>query len=153
MWVSSFPAQVEKWAVPSEGFCPRPYSPFCGLNTSYFTPAQGPAAEKLQCLVGPSRGWLVTLLLASFQKVVIWLLGLSATHRIFSPCCGLQGVLDGTCSVFSRGVWDVEPRAGIEPGLPALAVQSLSPQTTREVPLFSRLNLDPLAKSLQRGCP
>lgn len=80
-------------------------------------------------------------------------LGLSATHGIFDPCCSLQGVLDVTCSIFSCGVWDVGPQAGIEPGVPTLAVQSLSPRTTRKVPLFSRLNLDPLAKSLQRGCP
>lgn len=97
----------------------------------------------------------MTLLLAFFFAETSYLaaLGLSATHGIFDPCCSLQGVLDVTCSIFSCGVWDVGPQAGIEPGVPTLAVQSLSPRTTRKVPLFYRLNLDPLAKSLQRGCP
>ena len=36
----------------------------------------------------------------------------------------------------SGGLWELVPRAGIEPGPPALGAQSLSSWTTREVPSF-----------------
>ena len=49
----------------------------------------------------------------------------TAAHRIFS--WGMQ--------TLSCGMWDLFPCPGIEPGLPAFEVQSLSHWTTREVPV------------------
>ena len=40
------------------------------------------------------------------------------------------------CGMFTCSMWNLVPRPGIEPRLPALGVQSLSHWTTREVPGF-----------------
>ena len=50
----------------------------------------------------------------------------------------------------SCSVWDLVPRAGIEPGPPALGAWSLSYWTTREVPthLFARPSLTSHCKIL-----
>ena len=37
---------------------------------------------------------------------------------------------------FSRGMWDLVPRPGMEPGHPALGAWSLTHWATREVPVF-----------------
>ena len=44
--------------------------------------------------------------------------GLNYTHRIFHLCCSMQTL---SCSI-----WNTVPPPGIEPGSPALGVQSLS---------------------------
>ena len=73
--------------------------------------------------------------------------GLSFSTR--DLCCGMRGLLVAAfgnllvvaCGIFSCGtwtlscgMWDLVPWPGIEPGPPALGVQSLSHWTTREVP-------------------
>ena len=72
-----------------------------------------------------------------FSFLIIFLIWLSqvlvAARRIFDLCCGVQSF---QCSIqtLSCSMWDLVPQPRIEPGPLALGVQSLSQQTTREVP-------------------
>ena len=67
-------------------------------------------------------------------------------HRVFAVACGTYVAARGLL-VAARGllvaacVWDLVPRPEIEPGPPALGAQSLTHQTTREVPPQSFLNI------------
>ena len=49
----------------------------------------------------------------------------------------LHWVLDAACDIFSYGMWDLVPRAGIEPKALASGAQSLSHWTIREVLVLS----------------
>ena len=55
----------------------------------------------------------------------IWL------HQVLVTACG---IFVAACGIFSCGMQDLVPRPGIEPGSPALGVQSPNHWTTREVP-------------------
>ena len=70
---------------------------------------------------------------------------LIVAHRIF--------IVAGRIFNFNRptlscGIWDLVPWPGIEPGSPALGVQSLSHWSTREVPLMAPFNLITSLKAL-----
>ena len=60
---------------------------------------------------------------------------LVAARGIFDLCCGVQTL---SCD----SMWDLIPWPGIEPGSPALGVQSLSHWTTREVPQGETFDFD-----------
>ena len=66
-----------------------------------------------------------------FYLFILAALGLSMACRIFIAACGLFSC--GTWTL-GCGMWDLVPWPGIEPGPPALGVQSLTHWTTREVP-------------------
>ena len=59
----------------------------------------------------------------------------SHLKKIFYLFIWLYLVLVTACGIFSCSIWDPVPWPGVEPGAPALGVQSLSPWTTREVPI------------------
>ena len=81
----------------------------------------------LVCLIHYPAGFCSFL---SLKKLFIWLHQvLVVACRIFDLCCSMQ---DHSC-----GMWDLVPWPEIQPGPPALGVQSLSRWTIRDVPVGS----------------
>ena len=87
--------------------------------------------------------YLLLFFFLIFIHLFIWLHWvLVAVCRIFVAVCGIFscGMWDlfsgGMWDIFSGGMWDLVPWPGIEPGLPALGMQSLNHWTTREVPIL-----------------
>ena len=67
---------------------------------------------------------------------VLWFMGLQRVGHDWVTELICLAALGLSCNMWtlSCGVWDLVPWPGIESGLPALRAQSLSHQTTREVP-------------------
>ena len=83
-------------------------------------------------------------LLPGTEVIVRGLVSFPFLFFLYLFICLCRGFV-ATCGLFSWGMWDLVPRPGIEPGPPALGMQSLSHWTTREVPPspFLRYGLSP----------
>ena len=111
-------------------------------------------------LLVPSLWWDVCCLVASqwvFFVVFIYLdvPGLSCSTQDLRSSLQLSGSIwsfSRCMRTLSCGMWDLVPWPGIEPGPPALEVQSLSHWATREVPWWGIVIIDHfLIISLDQG--
>ena len=63
------------------------------------------------------------------------------SYRIFDVCLKIQDLLIVAYKLLVGGMWDLVTWLRIEPGLSALGAWSLSHWTSREVPIWSILDV------------
>ena len=98
---------------------------------SYFTGACKGDSEKLD---DTSRKQGSPPLVITIHLVLVFFFKLK--KNFFNLFVWLHSVLAESCEIFSCGMWDRVPWPRVEPGPPALGVQTLSHWTTRELPSY-----------------